>query len=99
MLKWLRINGHNLGVLTGQDRRALLAIGCCWELYAVGDDAGMRGALAAVRVLLPSLQVKCHPFARELIAYVLDWGDRDRLWALVSASVPDGPERLLTGSA
>jgi len=39
-----------------------------------------------VRSLLPAMQTKCRPFARELIAQALDWGDRDRLWPLVQPS-------------
>jgi len=74
---------HVLGVLTGQDSRALAAISQCWELYACSDAAGERGALQAVRALLPALQPQCRVFARELIAMSLDWSDRDRLWPLV----------------
>jgi hypothetical protein len=73
----------SLGMLTGQDAHALDAIVGCWQLYACGDDAGQRGALAAVRALLPTMQPKCRFFARELIAFVLDWDDRARLWPLV----------------
>jgi hypothetical protein len=80
---WLRANGHALGALTGQDARALSAIAHCWELYAVGDDAGRFGALDAVRSLLRAMQPQCHSFARELIARSLDWDDRERVWAML----------------
>lgn len=73
-----------VGMLTGQDFRALDAIANCWLLYASGDAAAERAALDAVRVLLPAMQPKCRPFARELIAYAMDWNDRARLWPLVS---------------
>jgi len=76
--------GVSLGMLTGQDARALGAISRCWDLYAVADEAGQRGALLAVRALLPALQPACRAFARELIAMSLDWSDRGRLWAIVS---------------
>jgi len=72
-----------LGALTGQDKRALDAISACWELYSVSDEAGQVAALAAIRALLLALQSQCRPFARELIAYSLDWPDRARLWPLV----------------
>ena len=74
----------SLGVLTGQDARALTAISACWELYSSSDDAGQQAALDAVRGLLPALQPQCRTFARELIAFSLDWSDRARLWPLVA---------------
>lgn len=79
-----QIRGLDLAMLTGQDARALEAIATCWNLYASSDDDGQRGALAAVRALLPAMQAKCRPFARELIAWALDWHDRERLWSLVA---------------
>lgn len=82
-LGWLKANKHDLGMLTGQDRRALLAIAACWELYASADYLGQKAAVAGVRNLLEGMQLKCRPLAKELIAFALDWGDRDRLWAEV----------------
>lgn len=75
-----------LGMLTGQDTRALGAIAACWALYASSDENGERAALEAIRALLPALQQQCRPFARELIAQSLDWGDRERLWSLVQGT-------------
>jgi hypothetical protein len=72
-----------LGMLTGQDHRALDAIAACWCLYASGDAAGERAALEAVRTLLSAMQPQCWPFARELIAWALDWPDREVLWLQV----------------
>jgi hypothetical protein len=72
-----------LGALTGQDKRALDAISACWELYSSSDEAGQGASLAAIRSLLAALQPQCRPFARELIAFSLDWPDRARLWPLV----------------
>jgi len=80
--KRLQLPG-SLAMLTGQDCRALGAIAHCWALYAASDEPGGRGALAAVRALLPGLQAKCHGFARELIAQSLDWDDREPLWNAV----------------
>ena len=73
----------SLAALTGQDIRALNAIVACWELYACSDEDGQRGALASVRALLPAMQPSTRWIARELIPYVLDWSDRERLWPLV----------------
>lgn len=72
-----------LGMITGQDRRALSAVAACWSLYGGSDDAGRAGALMAIRALLPAMQGQCRMFARELIAQSLDWPDRERLWPLV----------------
>lgn len=72
-----------LGMITGQDARALRAVAACWGLYAGSDDDGRAAALGAIRLLLPGMQLACWPFARELIAQQLDWSDRERLWPLV----------------
>lgn len=92
-LSWLRACSRDVGspirlpgslaMLTGQDCRALGAVAYCWHLYASSDDDGTRGALGAVRALLPAMQPTCRPFARELIAQALDSKDRERLWFLV----------------
>lgn len=79
-IKFLKANGHDLGMLTGQDRAALLAISACWEVWALGDSAAREACVRAIRALLYAMQEKCWPLARELIAFSLDWGDRDRLW-------------------
>lgn len=82
-VRWLDANGHDLGVLTGQDYRALGAIDACWQLARESE----ANAVAAVRALLPLLQPSCLPFARELIARWMDWSDRERLWPKVIAHV------------
>jgi hypothetical protein len=84
---WLKVNGHSLGALTGQDSRALSAIAHCWDLYAAGDAAGEQGALHAVVSLLRTMQPKCWPLARELIARSMDWDDRARVWRLVELTL------------
>jgi len=78
----------SLAAITGQDARALNAIVACWELYASSDADGQRGALEAVRALLPAMQEKTRWIARELIPFVLEWSDRERLWPLVSKPEP-----------
>ncbi len=73
----------SLGALTAQDALVLDAISICWQLYGRGDYAGERAALSAIRSLLPGMQQQCWPFARELIAWAMNWNDRERLWTLV----------------
>lgn len=70
--------------LTGQDSRVLSAIAACWQLYSSGDATAERAALESVRNLLPAMQPKCWWIARELIAMVMDWDDREKIWHLVS---------------
>ena len=72
-----------LAALTGQDTRVLNAFVAALELYACGDEDGRRGALLAMRDLLPAMQDSTRWIARELIPFVLEWHDRDRLWPLV----------------
>lgn len=81
----------SLGMLTGQDARLLAAISACWELYSGADEAGERAALDAIRCLLMALRPQCRPFARELIAFSLDWSDRARLWRLVEPEPESAP--------
>jgi len=85
-----RDGSPSLGALTGQDKRTLDAISACWELYSCSDESGESAALLAVRSLLRALQPQCRPFARELIAFSLDWPDRARLWPLVQPGREDG---------
>jgi hypothetical protein len=69
-------------MLTGTDAKALDAIAACWTLYAFTRD---QRVLGAVRSILPLMQEKCWGFARELIAWAMDWNDRHALWTLVTA--------------
>lgn len=74
----------SLAMLTGTDARALDAISACWVLYAHSRNPHV---LPAVTLLLRLMQPKCRPFARELIAWAMDWSDREKLWSVVA--VPD----------
>jgi hypothetical protein len=104
-LKWLRANARDpnpsielpgsLGMLTGQDFRALHAIAGCWQLAVNSDSDGEAGALAAVRALLPALQPKCRLFARCLIPFAGDWEHIDRYWPRVAAADPVVPSHVL----
>ncbi len=73
----------SLAALTGQDARALTAFFHLVELYAVSDGEGQRCALAAMASTVLAMQPSTRWLAREGIAHVLDWGDRDRLWGLM----------------
>lgn len=80
-LDWLRENGHDLAPLTGTDHKALAAIAACWTLYAY---SGRTEVLAAIRLLIGEMQRSTAPLARELIAWAMDWDDRERLWPEVA---------------
>ena len=79
-LRWLKANGHDLGALTGTDTKALAAVAAAWELYAY---EGSSDVLLAIGILTRRMQSKTRPLARELAAFAMDWGDRERLWPLV----------------
>jgi hypothetical protein len=79
-----KLKSQSLAALTGQDTRALDAIVAALDLYVCGDSDGRRGALEAVRALLPAMQESTRWIARELIPFVLNWEDRERLWPLVA---------------
>jgi hypothetical protein len=81
-----KLEKGSLAPLTGQDTAALDAIVACWRLYARSDADGQRGALTAIRALLPAMLPHNRWIAKELIPFALDWHDRERLWPLV---VPD----------
>lgn len=85
--KWLKANGHNLAPLTGADHAVLGAIAACWDALPYIDRRGQ--AIEAVAALLPAMQQKCWPLARELIARSLDWGDRERVWRELEVWVLD----------
>jgi len=79
-------------MLTGTDARVLDAIAPCWVIYAYNRDPH---ALDAVRKLLPMMQKSTRPFARELIAWAMDWGDRETIWPLVNGEVPNFGTNML----
>jgi hypothetical protein len=85
-LRWLKANGHSLAPLTGTDTRALEAIAATWMLYAHTRSSGL---LRAVAILAREMQVSTRPLARELIAWAMDWGDRDALWPAVEDAIAE----------
>ncbi len=87
-----------LGMLTGQDCKALAAVAACWALYAGGDADGKCAAIISVRALTMGMQHKCAMFARELIAQSMDWDDRDRVWVIVGSRGLPKPEDFRIGA-
>lgn len=75
-----RIRKGSLAPLTGTDHRVLDAFVACLELYSYDRDADV---LLAASVLLSRMQTSTRWVAKELIAFVLDWPDRERLWPLI----------------
>ena len=71
---------HCLGMITGQDARALAAVAACWQLHASSDEAGAEAALCAAALLLAGMQQCCWPLARALIAHAMDWSDIEPVW-------------------
>jgi hypothetical protein len=69
-----------LAALTTQDIRALDAVTACYELYAHGDTSTRQISLAVVASLLITIQPHNRYLARELVAFVLDWTDREPVW-------------------
>ena len=80
-----KIKKGSLAALTGTDVRALDAFVPCIKLSAYcADDRLIYAASLLVRTMQPSTRW----VARELIAFVLDWDDRERLWARIVNSNP-----------
>jgi len=77
---------RSLAALTGQDTRALNAIVACLELYANSDEDGEQGALTSIRALLPGMQESTRWIAKEMIPFVLDWPDREKLWSRLTSA-------------
>lgn len=85
-LRWLVANKHDLAFLTGTDFKALAAVAALVELYAY---TGHLSALRAAGVAVAEMQASARPLARELIAFVMDWGDRERLWPHVERGIAE----------
>ncbi|WP_437638352.1 hypothetical protein [Sorangium sp. So ce854] len=75
--------------LTGQDARALRSFVHLVELYRVSDEAGARCAIEAMRATVRAMQAKTRWIAREAIAAVADWEDREPVWREM---FPDEPK-------
>lgn len=74
--------------LTGTDVRVLDAFVACLKLYSQTDDTHL---FPAISVILRRMQSKERWIARELIPFVMNWEDRERLWYRLC---PDEQERL-----
>lgn len=69
-----------LAALTGTDVRVLDAFVPTLKLYAYTGD---RELLKVAGVLLLQMQEHLRFVARELIPFVLEWSDREKLWPLI----------------
>lgn len=76
---WMSANLGGLGALTGTDWRALRAAVDILELYAYDGSSTL---LPAFRAVVLRMQETTRQFAYHAIAMVLEWHDRERLWAL-----------------
>jgi hypothetical protein len=72
-----KIRKGALAALTGTDVDVLDAFVPCLELYA---RTGNERVLEAARIVLLEMQPSTRWIARELIAFVMCWDDRERLW-------------------
>lgn len=79
-----RLRKRSLAALTGTDGRVLDAFVACLKLYAYTRE---RRVLAAASAVLVEMQDSTRWIARELIPFVMEWEDRERLWPLL-APVP-----------
>lgn len=86
-IRWLLANKHDLGCLTGSDFKALDAIAPLLVLYSY---TGHRLVLRACGLAAAEMQESTRPLAKELIAFVLDWDDRDRLWPQIEIGISEG---------
>lgn len=92
--KWLTRNlGRGaLAPLTGTDWKALDAAVHIIELYSYAGD---RYLLEAFRLVVHAMQPSTRELAYHAIAHVLDWSDREVIWAL--AGLPALSVRICAG--
>jgi hypothetical protein len=85
---WLKANlgKHCLGVLTGQDEKALAAAVTLVPLWCNSDD---RGAVAiAFHYVVLEMQPQARELAFHAIAHAADWGHRQELWSQACLDLP-----------
>lgn len=75
-----RLRKGSLAALTGTDVRALDAFVPTLKLYAY---TGSEDLLGAMMLLLKEMQESTRWIARELIPFVMEWSDREKLWPLI----------------
>lgn len=88
-----------LEAMNEQDRAAIDAFVALCALYKVLSSLDQKEALAAMRLVSSCMQAGTRRVCRWGIAYVLDWGDVDRVWNLVE-SAPSGDQlaKMLEGA-
>lgn len=82
-----KLRKGSLAPLTGTDVRVLNAFVPTLKLYAY---TGNEDLLGAMMLLLKEMQESTRWIARELIPFVMEWSDREKLWPLI---VPLPPSR------
>jgi len=75
-----KLRKGSLAALTGTDVDVLDAFVPILELYARTEN---KRVLEAATIVLDEMQRSTRWIAKELIPFVLDWGDRERLWPLI----------------
>lgn len=82
IVPWLRSNlGKNaLAGNTGTDHKALLAAVQIIELYSYNRDPSI---LSAFGLIVSKMQRKQWFLAFHAIAHVMDWSDRQKIWASI----------------
>jgi len=77
--EWMCENygGTCMGALTGTDWKAMRAIVALLELHAYAPEPTHWQAFA---ILVETMQEKTRWMAHAIIAMVLNWDDRNRLW-------------------
>lgn len=80
---WLKANlgPHCLGCLTGGSSRALAAAVQIIGAYSYCDQEAEPHLLSAFRSVVMTMPPDQRELAYHSIAHVLNWSDRERLWA------------------
>lgn len=89
-----RLRSGCLAPLTGTDVRVLNAFVPMLKLYAY---TGSEDLLGAMMLLLKEMQESTRWIARELIPFVMEWSDREKLWPLIVPLPPSRGDLHLVG--
>lgn len=80
VLKWLKLNGVNLGALSDHDRACLRALVEIAAVWVRGDVNGRGQAANAFGFVLVQMQMPNWWLAFHVVAHVGDWSHRCELW-------------------
>lgn len=92
ILPWLKANlgARCLAPLTGTDARALAAAVSIIDLYSYDRDPAVLEAFARI---VGRMQRCSKDLAFHAIAHVMEWSDRDRIWAAAGLPMAFVPRR------